>query len=152
MNMQNIVKGLVCLCLLVGGFGSVYAQSGFKPNQGSVKPLYTITGEHKEPTLLSVDGMPTVSNIMSRVGSGSSSYGTGASSHLMFSAWRGNLFSLGAEAPATNVVTAVAPPPVRRIDENYQPGDWVPVGDVPYWLFAVLLVGYGVWRKKRANV
>ncbi len=154
MNMQNIIKGLVCFCLLVGGLQGISAQS-FQSNQTGA--LYTISSHgYREPSVLS-GGVPSAT-ISSHAAA--SSYSTGVSQNYSMGAWKGSLSEVGAVTP----INSATPPAIRRVgvgpdgggdntsDGAGQSKPDLPLGDTPYWLFAVLLAGYCVWRKKRANV
>ncbi len=166
MNMQKIVRTLVFLCLLAGSWLGSYAQSDFQPMAGGVKPLYTTSmSEYKKFVRLSYDYSPQLYRVTGQASACRPATSI-ASPNYTVRAWRGTLSEMGATAPVSVSVTPV----MRRANEDYGPdvpppnidtdGDGipdvsddpptppVPLGDTPWWLVAVLLLGYCCYRRK----
>ncbi len=144
----------MCALLLMWlGTGKGYAQLLEAPTTPSVKPLYTITQDDNYQSNYSVY-VPQTAFYYGVVGRSGGSVGgnVGGSAVRVISAWRGSMTSIGATSPMTiaNPATMV----VRRAPGGGGTGNGnvygepgtIPVGDMPWMLMLLMLVGYGIWR------
>ncbi len=123
---------------------------GFQPNHVTVRPLYTITHEEKNPSYrigaYTAPTYPTAPAIAVRpyCGMQSTAHGFG------LSAWKGNISSIGAAAPlGASITINTSGRTIRKnMYDKPDPGP-NPIGDTPYWLFAGLLLAYCGWKHRK---
>ncbi len=145
-----IVSLFVCFMLTYSPYKAYADTWGFQPNQVSVRPLYTITHEDKQPQhrigAYTAPMYSTAPTIAVRPYSGMQSMAYNYHIH----AWKGSLSGIGAVAPqGASVTIETSGRTMRRAFPDELEPFPDPIGDTPYWLFAVLLVGYCCWRRKK---
>ncbi len=124
----------------VGGIGSVqmngtdYHSSGISVTRKS----------HKRTISLS----PIAGTLVASPVQSSPSLGMQAVPMYSAQAWKGELSTMGAEAPSeVRVKHRLATPPPG--EPNPDPEEDVPVGDMPWWVLVVAAAGYVVGRRWR---